>query len=175
MTTTVNNQSQPKVWMNGHYVPAQKDTNGKWYVEVDGKRVEVDPNDLFGVNSNITEWPEHFVNYYDNKFTESQENISTLKKMGSQIREKIDKLSADFNSYLASLGVKSFNEIENKQDRTYAEKTYCSNLSNLNREKTRNSNQYFSECLTAFDYALQKGNWQNQLNLAQHVQDNLYA
>ena len=36
-------------------MPANKGIDGKWYVEIDGKRVEVDPNDLFGMNS---KWEE---------------------------------------------------------------------------------------------------------------------
>ena len=63
----VSNQSQPKVWINGHYMPANKDVNGKWYVEIDGKRVEVDPNDLFGMNNKWEELDESFESQKENR------------------------------------------------------------------------------------------------------------
>ena len=56
----VSGNSQPKVWINGQYMPANKGIDGKWYVEIDGKHVEVDPNDLFGINSKWEELNQSF-------------------------------------------------------------------------------------------------------------------
>lgn len=56
----VSGNSQPKVWINGQYMPANKGIDGKWYVEIDGKRVEVNPNDLFGINSKWEELNQSF-------------------------------------------------------------------------------------------------------------------
>ena len=41
-------------------MPANKSIDGKWFVEIDGKRIEVDPNDLFGVNSRWEELDKSF-------------------------------------------------------------------------------------------------------------------
>ena len=41
-------------------MPANKGIDGKWYVEIDGKHVEVDPNDLFGINSKWEELNQSF-------------------------------------------------------------------------------------------------------------------
>lgn len=184
LASTNESQQSEFYYINGKNRSIETDRYGKtFYLDDNGKRVYINLQEL-GISafivgkdnkktSNLTEHPQRLVNYYNNKFTESQERISFLEELGSQIKRKYNKLSSDFNNYLCSLGVKSFDEIENESDRTYAKKTYCNNLSDLSREKTRNSNQYFSECLTAFDYALEKGNWQNQLNLAQHVEDSL--
>ena len=65
MSLVTNNSEQAKVWVNGRYLPATKASNGEWFVVIDDKRVKVDKNDLFGVNSNLTEHPQRLVNYYD--------------------------------------------------------------------------------------------------------------
>ncbi len=56
----VSNQTQSKVWINGQYLPAKEGIDGKWYVEIDGKRVEVDKNDLFGINKHWQKLDESF-------------------------------------------------------------------------------------------------------------------
>lgn len=76
----ITNQSQPKVWINGHYMPANKGVDGKWYVEIDGKRVEVDPNDLFGMN---TKWEE-----LDQSFEEQKANRQGWMKHWQELQGK---------------------------------------------------------------------------------------
>ena len=86
MSLVTNNSEQAKVWVNGRYLPATKASNGEWFVVIDGKRVKVDKNDLFGVNSNLTEHPQRLVNYYDELIEKNNEKINYLKSKGEALK-----------------------------------------------------------------------------------------
>lgn len=60
MVQVSKNTQQAKIWINGHYMPANKGTDGNWYVEIDGKHIKVDPNDLFGINKQWENLNESF-------------------------------------------------------------------------------------------------------------------
>ncbi len=174
MAPNVTNPSQQaKVWVNGQYKPAVKDSDGKWYVVDDnGKRIAVDPNDLFGINSNLTEHPQHLVDYYDDLLKKSEERKDYLEAAGNMIRAQLKGAKDKYASILASFGVKKYDEITDSAQKADAKK-YYSSVSDLSRAKTRNSNDFYSACMRSFDYALEKGEWQNQLSVAQHVMNSL--
>ena len=165
---SVNTQNQPKVWINGEYRPATLDSNGKWYVEIDGKRVEVDPNDLFGMNSNITETPQNMIDFYEEQLTKNDEKKDYLQALGDSIKENLKSAKDKYNSLLSSLGVKSFREINDSAQYTEAQEQYR-NIAGLKKDKISNSNRYYSACMRSFDLALDKGDWANQLALAEGV------
>ena len=48
---TSSNREMPKVWYNGHYLPAKQEGSKFYIEEVNGVKKEVDKNDLFGMNS----------------------------------------------------------------------------------------------------------------------------
>ena len=52
---TSSNTQQPKVWMDGHYVSANKASDGKWYIEVNGVKKEVSKEEM----------KDRVIGYYD--------------------------------------------------------------------------------------------------------------
>ena len=166
-TPNITTQNQAKVWINGQYRTAVN-TNGKWYVEIDGKRIEVDPNDIFGINSNITECPQRQVDYYDRLLSENEEKKDYLQETAKNIKEQLKNANEKFNALLSNLGVTSYRQITDSAKYTEAKEQY-QNIAGLKHDKVSNSNRYFSACLYSFDLALDKGNWLNQLGLAQNI------
>lgn len=174
MSLVTNNSEQAKVWMNGQYLPATKASNGEWFVVIDGKKVKVDKNDLFGVNSNLTEHPQKLVNYYDKLIAENNEKIDFLKATGDALKARFKGVQKQYYGLLSKFGVDKYSDIDDEAQKAEAKKFY-SDLSDLRMAKTANSNREFSAYMTAFDYALEKGNWENQLNLAEHVQNSIWS
>ena len=166
MSLVTNNSEQAKVWVNGQYLPATKASNGEWFVVIDGKRVKVDKNDLFGVNSNLT--------YYDKLIEKNNEKIDYLKAMGEALKAQIKGVQKQYYGLLSKFGVDKYSDIDDEAQKAEAKKFY-SDLSDLKMAKTANSNREYSAYMTAFDYALEKGNWQNQLKLAEHVQNSIWS
>ena len=174
MSLVTNNSEQAKVWMNGQYLPATKASNGEWFVVIDGKKVKVDKNDLFGVNSNLTEHPQKLVNYYDGLIEKNNEKINYLKAKGEALKAQFKGVQKQYYGLLNKFGVDKYSDIDDEAQKAEAKKFY-SDLSDLKMAKTANSNREYSAYMTAFDYALEKGNWQNQLNLAEHVQNSIWS
>ena len=174
MSLVTNNSEQAKVWINGQYLPATKASNGEWFVVIDGKRVKVDKNDLFGVNSNLTEHPQRLVNYYDGLIERNNEKINYLKSKGEALKAQFKGVQKLYYGLLSKFGVDKYSDIDDEAQKAEAKKFYT-DLSDLRMAKTANSNREYSAYMTAFDYALEKGNWQNQLNLAEHVQNSIWS
>ena len=87
--------------------------NGKIYVVIDGKRVEADRNDLFGVNkSNINEYLERLVAAYDEQMAKNEEKINFLEKMEESIKASIKKVRSAISGILAQCHVSSIGQIE---------------------------------------------------------------
>ena len=170
MSLVTNNSEQAKVWVNGQYLPATKASNGEWFVEIDGKRVKVDKNDLFGVNNNLT----GLVNYYDKLIAENNEKIDYLKATGEALKAQLKGVQKQYYGLLSKFGVNKYSDIDDETQKAEAKKFYT-DMSDLKMAKTANSNREYSAYMTAFDYALEKGNWQNQLNLAEHVQNSIWS
>lgn len=174
MSLVTNNSEQAKVWMNGQYLPATKASNGEWFVVIDGKKVKVDKNDLFGVNSNLTEHPQKLVNYYDKLIAENNEKIDFLKATGEALKAQFKGVQKQYYGLLSKFGVDKYSDIDDEAQKAEAKKFY-SDLSDLRMAKTANSNREYSAYMRAFDYTLEKGNWENQLNLAEHVQNSIWS
>lgn len=174
MSLVTNNSEQAKVWMNGQYLPATKASNGEWFVVIDGKKVKVDKNDLFGVNSNLTEHPQKLVNYYDGLIEKNNEKINYLKAKGEALKAQFKGVQKQYYGLLSKFGVDKYSDIDDEAQKAEAKKFY-SDLSDLRMAKTANSNREYSAYMTAFDYTLEKGNWENQLNLAEHVQNSIWS
>lgn len=174
MSLVTNNSEQAKVWMNGQYLPATKASNGEWFVVIDGKKVKVDKNDLFGVNSNLTEHPQKLVNYYDKLIAENNEKIDFLKATGEALKAQFKGVQKQYYGLLSKFGVDKYSDIDDEAQKAEAKKFY-SDLSDLRMAKTANSNREYSAYMRAFDYTLEKSNWENQLNLAEHVQNSIWS
>ena len=174
MSLVTNNSEQAKVWVNGQYLPATKASNGEWFVVIDGKKIKVDKNDLFGVNSNLTEHPQRLVNYYDKLIEKNNEKINYLKSKGEALKAQFKDVREQYYGLLSKFGVDKYSDIDDEAQKAEAKKFYT-DLSDLRMAKTANSNREYSAYMTAFDYALEKGNWQNQLNLAEHVQNSIWS
>ncbi len=125
----VSNQSQPKVWMNGQYIPANKGTDGKWYVEIDGKRVKVDQNDLFGLNSN---WEK-----LDKSFEDRKEFHAGWKQ------HWLDLAGAAGDAYNAAIG--AYKDATKK----YNEVTQGLSFSELQGSQKEEAKQYKAEISSA--------------------------
>lgn len=113
----VSNQSQPKVWINGHYMPANKGVDGKWYVEIDGKRVEVDPNDLFGMNSKWEELDKSFEAQINNRkgWMEHWQGLQEkASEMYTKAIEDFDTYCDLFTGYMCKTG-KKYSELKGRE------------------------------------------------------------
>ena len=174
MSLVTNNSEQAKVWVNGQYLPATKASNGEWFVVIDGKKIKVDKNDLFGVNSDLTEHPQRLVNYYDKLIEKNNEKINYLKSKGEALKAQFKDVREQYYGLLSKFGVDKYSDIDDEAQKAEAKKFYT-DLSDLRMAKTANSNREYSAYMTAFDYALEKGNWQNQLTLAEHVQNSIWS
>lgn len=97
---TSSNTQQPKVWMDGHYVSANKASDGKWYVEVDGVKKEVDKNDLFGMNNwdklnesfdeqlaSHDKWKQHWLTLQGNASKAYENAIAAYKNFSKKYEE----------------------------------------------------------------------------------------
>lgn len=168
-TQLTNNKKEAQAWLNGRYVTAQKGNDG-WYAIVDGKRVKLDQPILKFAQNDLTELPEHYVNYYSKQFKESEEKKKELKIEGNFLRAKLEGLKEDYNKFLARIGVKDLNQISNESQRMEALK-YTSDIAGIKSAYRRNGFDFQWECMKGFDAALERGEWQNQLALAERVQD----
>lgn len=170
--STVNNNTQKYVWLNGQSLIANQDkTNGKWYVTINGQKIEVDPNDLFGMNKktkDLTYWPEHFIEYYDGLIEKTEEEKTSLEKFGKYLKERIHDVRAQYDNLMASLGVTKIDDIGDEANKKKA-KRYDESLADMQHEKTSNSNKYYSACLRQLDNVLERGKWQNQYAIAEQV------
>ena len=174
MSLVTNNSEQAKVWVNGQYLPATKASNGEWFVVIDGKRVKVDKNDLFGVNSNLTEHPQRLVNYYKNLIAEKYEEMDFLKTAGEALKKQYIGARNTYYEFLSECGVDKYSKIGDKAKKAEAKELY-SGMLDLKMAKTANSNRQFTACNTQLDYISQLGNWLNLLNLAKHVQNSIWS
>ena len=83
-------------------------------------------------------------------------------------------MQKQYYELLSKFGVDKYSDIDDEAQKAEAKKFY-SDLSDLRMAKTANSNREYSAYMTAFGYALEKGNWQNQLKLAEHVQNSIWS
>ncbi len=150
------------------------DNKGERYVMIDGKKVNLnDP--VFGFkNSDLTYWPEHFVNYYDGIIEESKENRKFLEEQISAVKAQLKTAKDKYEGFLASIGVKKFSDITNSAQKEQA-KEYRINLSDLGSSKRRLNARFMGECSRGLDAALERGEWSNQLALAETVNDSLFS
>ena len=149
------------------------------YIVVDGRRVNI--NKWFGDNSqaekyssNLTEHPQKLVNYYDGLIKKNKKKINYLKAKGEALKAQFKGVQKQYYGLLSKFGVDKYSDIDDEAQKAEAKKFYT-DLSDLRMAKTANSNREYSAYMTAFDYALEKGNWQNQLNLAEHVQNSIWS
>lgn len=174
MTLISNSTQQAKVWINGQYKEAIKNADGNWYVEIDGKMTKVDPNDLFGMNTRVTECPQHLVDYYTEQLEASEEKRKNLKTEGNSLKAYLRAAQQGYERFMANIGAKKLSDIISISQRTEA-KEKLTTISDLKRAYNRNGMDFMSECSRGFDLALSKGSWQNQLNLAQQVENSLFG
>lgn len=171
MATNITNQSEYR-YVQGEYRQVFTSEKGEEYVVIDGKRVNLSEPIWNSYSSNLTEAPKRLVNFYEKLLSENEEKKDSLNQMGKFIQKQLKSVSEKYDKILSSCGVKTYKDITDSEKQIEARKC-CMDLASLNSEKINNSNRYYSSCMTSFDYALQKGNWQNQFNLAQHVMDSL--
>ena len=174
MSLVTNNSEQAKVWMNGQYLPATKASNGEWFVVIDGKKIKVDKNDLFGVNSDLTEHPQRLVNYYDELIEKNNEKINYLKSKGEALKAQFKGVQKQYYELLSKFGVDKYSDIDDEAQKAEAKKFY-SDLSDLRMAKTANSNREYSAYMTAFGYALEKKGWLDHFNLVKYVQNSIWS
>ena len=149
------------------------------YIVVDGRRVNInnwfeDNNQPEKYSINLTKHPQSLFNYYKNLIAEKYEEIDFLKAADKALKAQIKGVQKQYYGLLSKFGVDKYSDIDDEAQKAEAKKFY-SDLSDLKMAKTANSNREYSAYMTAFDYALEKGNWQNQLNLAEHVQNSIWS
>lgn len=149
------------------------------YIVVDGRRVNI--NNWFGDNSqaekyssNLTEHPQRHVNYYKNLIAEKYEEMDFLKTAGEALKKQYIGARNTYYEFLSECGVDKYSKIGDKAKKAEAKELY-SGMLDLKMAKTANSNRQFTACNTQLDYISQLGNWQNQLNLAKHVQNSIWS
>ena len=158
-----------KVWYNGQYRPAEKGADGKLYVVDDnGERIEVDPNDLLGMNSDITEYPQKMVEYYDGLIAENREKQGLLEGAAKTFSAQLKTAKDTFYGFLSSCGVKKQSDITDPAQASEAEEYYES-LTSARTDLRRNKSALYHTYTNEFNYALVKTDWEKQLNLAEHV------
>lgn len=144
--------------------------NGKQYVVIDGKRVDI-KSPLFDFNSNLTEWPEHFVEYYDKLLAKDEEKKEALENESTWLHAQLKNAKKAYDGILIKYNVDSYKDIDDNEQQSTAKKFFKS-ISDFKFALIGNSNRYYSACMSAFNNALDKGNWDNQLSLAKHVSKN---
>ena len=149
------------------------------YIVIDGKRINI--NNWFGNNnqpekysSNLTEHSQKLVNYYEKLIAENNEKIDYLKATGEALKAQLKGVQKQYYGLLSKFGVNKYSDIDDETQKAEAKKFY-KDMSDLKMAKTANSNREYSAYMTEFGYALEKGNWQNQLNLAEHVQNSIFT
>ncbi len=174
MSVVSNSTQNAKAWINGQYREVTQQSDGNWYVEINGQMTKVNPNDIFGINSDLTEHPKYLVDYYTKLLKKSDEKKEALKKESVSLNAILKVAKEKFDKFLASLGIKSVDELSNYSCKKSEAKKQLYAMKKLRSAYNRNCNDLLSECRKGFDYALERGNWQNQLNLAEHVQESFY-
>ena len=151
----------------------EESISGKIYIIIDGKRIEADRNDLFGMNkSNPTEWLERLVDEYDRQMKKNEEKISFLEKQEAAIKTALKKVRNAFWSLLARCGVRSINQIEDESQR--AEAISLNNQRwDLSFTKTGINNQLHSALLDNFLTACDKGKAVNDFSFNQAMFERL--
>lgn len=166
VTTTLSGQKQTVI--NGRTYNVHEE-NGKQYVVIDGKRVNLsDP--IFNYTSDLTKWPEKFMADCDEQLKNYKQKLDFLREEASWLKVQMEKAKETYNGFLAKFKVDNYKDINDTTQRKIAEECY-SDMSDLRSEQISNSNTSFSTSIDAFNAALDKGKWSIQLRLAQHVQN----
>ena len=149
------------------------------YIVVDGRRVNI--NNWLGDNNqpekysiNLTGHSKGLANYYDKLIAKNKKKIDFLKAACEALEAQYTVLRDKYYILLRECGVDKYSNIGNIAKKAEAKELY-SGMLDLKMAKTANSNREYSAYMTAFDYALEKGNWENQLNLAEHVQNSIWS
>ena len=163
--TSLNTQ-QPKVWMDGHYVSANKASDGKWYVEVNGVKKEVDKNDLFGMNNwdklnasfeeqlaSHDKWKQHWLTLQGNA-SKAYENAIAAFKNSSKKYEEITQ------------GCK-INELEGSKKKEAKE--YYANMTSASASKRRAVSDSIFYGRMAVDEAFYMHDISNLQGIANHM------
>lgn len=155
---------------DGQYHAVYKDNNGDYFVEIDGKKVKLDKVSVWNskATTDLADTPERLVNYYDKLLKKNEEKKEYLEAMANSIKKNLKLAKNKYYSFLASIGVSKFSDISDEGQKIQAKELKAS-VSGLESQKISNSNSYFSACMRSFDYALEKGDWQNQLSLAKSI------
>ena len=163
LSSKLNNNKQ--TWYQGKLVDVKKDIKG-FYAIVEGKRVNL--NDaILSFQSKVTEVPEHFVNYYDKLMKKYEQERKELKLANDTISDKIKSFTNMYTKLLSKYNAKKFSDLMGEQ-RTEA-LHLLSETFGLKRQKNRIGMAFMSACMSGFDAALQKGNWNNMLALAKNL------
>ena len=162
-SSNVLNQGFPKGSLVHCRAKIEETAGGKIYVVIDGKRIEADKNDLFGMNkANPTEWLEKLIDEYDKQMKENKEKISFLEKQEAAIKEALKKVKNAFWALLSKCGVRSISQITDA-----SQKKEAISLNNqkwdLSFSKTGINNQLHSALLDNFLTACDKGKRVNEL------------
>ena len=139
-----------------------KNSNNEYFIIIDGRTIRIDNISVWNAKDETNNYPKKLANYYDKLLEKNKEKIDYLEQMKDNIKSKLKAAKSEFNSFLASIGVSKYNEITDGVQRSQA-KELRSNIYDLESEKISNSNRYYSACMTSFNYALEKGNWENQI------------
>lgn len=164
----VSGNSQPKVWINGHYMPASKGVDGNWYVEIDGQRVKVDPNDLFGMNSKWEELNSDFEEQKEKHAGWRQHWLDLQGKASAAYTAAKSAYKQAYTKYEEVTQGLNFSELEGSQ-REEA-KQYRADMSSAGTQKRRAvSDSIFYGRLAADEtYCMQ--DYTNLQSLAAHMQ-----
>ncbi len=141
-----------------------KNSNNEYFIIIDGRTIKIDNISVWNAKDETSSYSEKLANYYDKLLEKNEEKKDYLEEIAQNIKSKLKTARNEFNSFLASIGVSKYNEISDSSQRSQA-KELRSNIYGLESDKISNSNRYYSACMTSFDYALEKGNWENQIAL----------
>ncbi len=139
-----------------------KNSNNEYFIIIDGRTIRIDNISVWNAKDETNNYSEKLANYYDKLLEKNEEKKDYLSQMSKNINAKLEVAKSEFYSFLASIGVSKYNEITDGVQRSQA-KELRSNIYSLESEKISNSNRYYSACMTSFDYALEKGSWENQI------------
>ena len=168
MAPNVNNyQSQPKVWMNGQYMPANKGVDGKWYVEIDGKRVEVDPNDVFGMNSKWEELDQSFEERKEFHATWRDHWLQLQQAAGEAYTKAKEAYSLASRKYSEIVQGLSFSELEGSRKKEA--KQYRAEMSDANTQRIRATSDSIFYGRLASDETFCMQDYTNLQGLAAHM------
>lgn len=108
--TAISNSTQTTVIYRGHSETATFDkTSGKWYVEIDGKRVVVDPNDLFGMNNDSR------IEKFDEEIKEGKAMVAKYCTLFDNALESVRGYRRNFNDFLRENEVSSLHDLSGEE------------------------------------------------------------